>query len=169
MFAFNHGSGNIPVSSERWKMRLKPGAKLSAHSLRTLLWILSGPDALDTLMSRSNLATPDLMIVIFEMVLSHSTETAGIGWSDRACGVKTELNWFRRIRRAFSLLSLCRVPFSLIGATPLLSCRLLPDRTLYVNFITRYGILIKKQDIKALERVQMKATRLVTALRDKPH
>ena len=34
--------------------------------------------------------------------------------------------------------------------------------------LTRYGILIK-QDIKALEKVQMRATRLVTALRNKPY
>jgi len=78
MCAFNRKSCNVPVSSEHWKRRLRPGARLSEHSLKTLSWILSGPGALETL-----LATADSMIVTLEMVVSHSTETAGMGWSDR--------------------------------------------------------------------------------------
>jgi hypothetical protein len=45
MFALSQSCGSSPVSIECWYIVVNKGASSSAHSLRTLFGILSGPDA----------------------------------------------------------------------------------------------------------------------------
>ena len=63
VFALSQSCGSSPVSIECWYIVVNIGASSSAHSLRNLFGILSGPDAFDgyTFLNRS--ATPFSLIV----------------------------------------------------------------------------------------------------------
>ena len=98
---------------------MRAGDISSAHSLRTMLGISSGPEALDGFMFLNNLVIPGVFIVIFDKVDLWFDITGGrVVVSDTH--VNTDLNWSNSIC-AFPLLSLTSLPDCLRGATPILS------------------------------------------------
>ena len=91
MFALSQSFGRVPQSTDFWKMFFKQGASSSAHVLRMMFGILSGPMALDGLVFFSNFSTTSTVIFrycIVEPAHCGSTvvEIFGFGF------VKTDLN-----------------------------------------------------------------------------
>jgi hypothetical protein len=68
MFALSQSFGRVPLSTDIWKMLLRQGASSSAHVLRMMFGILSGPMALDVFMFFSNFFTPFTVIFRFCIV-----------------------------------------------------------------------------------------------------
>ena len=62
MFALSQSFGRVPLSTDFWKMLPRQGASSSAHVLRMMFGILSGPVALEVFVSFSNLSTPSTVI-----------------------------------------------------------------------------------------------------------
>jgi hypothetical protein len=76
MFALSQSFGRVSQSTDFWKMFLKQGASSSAHVLRMMFGILSGPMALDGLVFFSNFSTPSTVIFRFCIVEPKNQWTA---------------------------------------------------------------------------------------------
>jgi hypothetical protein len=101
MFALNQSCGSSPVSIECWYIVMNIDASSSAHSLRTLFGILSGPDAFERFTFLSRSVTPFSLIV--SVGVEFLTCFVVFGILTNVSLVKTDWNCLINIS-AFSLL-----------------------------------------------------------------
>ena len=119
-FAERQSTGTSPSTKVLLKISVRIGANSSAKSFKIRAGIMSGPDALLGLLFLSSYRTPSLLISM-----------SGIGGygCPSGCGMFVSSSWVNV--DSYCMLSMfdlssgsaCIFPFSLSGATPLLSFR----------------------------------------------
>ena len=112
----SQSSGRVPVLTDFWNIRVSPSASCVEHSLRTRLWMLSGPAAFAGFIFLSSFSTPFSVMLRFFIT--------GYWYREKLWVVEdlvnTDLNCSARMF-ALPVLSLTSLPFAFSGATAILS------------------------------------------------